>query len=225
VVYAAIRALGWLEDVSADGKIEAVSSAFWLPEVHDLGVKTIAALRLHKGRSGRPIAASMDLAEGPFEINQSVLRQVAACPSHHWRWQDSTFDMPTSAKSNTRSLSLWGGTLSGTDSGEFIGELSWIKEPAQSVSILKDNVRALSAVEGTKAIAMFGLAHMGFDYGYVLRVERTPDGMFNLSEVAQLPAEGDAMVSLAPDLFAVTSASRTVVVSFSKGILGLAKCQ
>ena len=28
VVYAAIRALGWLEDVSADGKIEAVSSAF-----------------------------------------------------------------------------------------------------------------------------------------------------------------------------------------------------
>jgi hypothetical protein len=72
---------------------------------------------------------------------------------------------------------------------------------------------------------MFGLAHMGFNYGYVLRVERAPDGKFNLSEVAQFPAEGNGMVSLEPDLFVVQGVGRAVIFSPSQGVLGLASCQ
>ena len=225
LVYATIRALGWLGDKAAASKIEAVSAAFWLPEVRELGAKTVAALRARRGTLYRPSAASMDLAEGPFEITQSILGQVAACPGHRWQWNDKAFILSENSGKNSHSTPLWGGTLTGTDHGEFMGELSWVKEPGKPVSILKDNVRALATTVDGEAIAMFGLAHMGFNYGYVLRVERTPGETFNLSEVTQLPAEGGGMVSLGPDLFAVETARRAVVFSSTRGILGLAKCR
>ena len=224
VVYASVQALGWLGDVSGMAKIQAATATFWLPEIRSLGVVTVAELRSN-GRSEHPKAASMVQAEDPFELNQHTLDKVAACPGRRWRWEGKTFNLAMTAESNSRSLSLWGGTLTGTDRGEFIGELSWTKQPDKPVSIVKDNVRALSLAADSQAVAMFGLAHMGFNYGYVLRVERTPDGKFSLSKAAQLPAEGAGMVSLGSDLFAVQSAGRAVVFSSSKGILGLAACQ
>jgi hypothetical protein len=73
-------------------------------------------------------------------------------------------------------------------------------------------------------MALFGLAHMGIDYGYVLRLNRSNDGGFHLAQTAFLPAEGDALVPLGRDLFAVRSAGRVVVFSPKLGISGLAKC-
>ena len=66
---------------------------------------------------------------------------------------------------------------------------------------------------------------MGFNYGYVLSVVHNGEGAFHLSETADLPAEGDGLVSFGTDLFAVESAGRMVVFTADQGILGLATCQ
>jgi hypothetical protein len=224
IVYAAIRSLGWLGADAATAKIQEVASGFWLPEVREIGMKTVSALRSPKGRADRPTAESMESGEGPFEIDQRVLDKAAACPSHRWKWKDSVFEMPAKVKQGDKSLSLWGGTLSGTDRGEFIGELTWRTDTDKPETILKDNVTAISRTEDGNAIALFGLAHMGFDYGYVLRLDRN-GGRFHLAELARLPADGDGMASLGPDLFAVRSAGRMIVFSANRGILGLATCE
>jgi hypothetical protein len=167
----------------------------------------------------------MEGDEGPFEIDQRVLAKATACPSQRWEWKDSIFKVPEQAGHGDKSLPLWGGTLSGTDRGEFIGELTWHIDKVKPEMILKDNVTAISRTEDGNAIALFGLAHMGFDYGYVLRLDRNSDGGFHLTGIARLPAEGEGLVSLGRDLFAVRSAGRMVVFSSGLGILGLAKCE
>ena len=167
----------------------------------------------------------MGSVEGLFDIDQQVLASATACPSQRWEWKDSIFEMPAKAEQGNKSMQLWGGTLSGIDRGEFIGELTWRIDKAKPEMILKDNVIAISGTEDGNAIALFGLAHMGFDYGYVLRLERNSDGGFHLTEIARLPARGDGLVSLGQDLFAVRSAGRTIVFSSKLGILGLAMCE
>jgi HEAT repeat protein len=225
IVYAAIRSLGWLGEGGAAAKIEEVASGFWLPEVREIGIKTVSALRFPKGRADRPTAESMQSGEGPFEIDERILEKAAACPSQRWKWQDVVFEMPAKVRQSDNSLNLWGGTLSGTDRGEFIGQLTWRTDTAKPEIILTDNVTAISRTEDGNAIALFGLAHMGFNYGYVLRLDRDSEGRLHLAELARLPAEGDGLASLGPDLFAVRTAGRIVVFSANRGILGLAKCE
>jgi hypothetical protein len=70
-------------------------------------------------------------------------------------------------------------------------------------------------------MVLFGLTHMGLAYGYVLRVIRTSDDDWNLSEVARLPAE--ALTTVAPGTFAALSRNRVVVFT-RVGILGIAAC-
>jgi hypothetical protein len=167
----------------------------------------------------------MQMTEGPFEIDERVLEKASACPSQRWKWQNVVFEMSAKVRQSDSSLNLWGGTLSGTDRGEFIGQLAWRTDTGKSEIILKDNVTAISRTEDGNAIALFGLAHMGFNYGYVLRLDRDGEGHSHLAELARLPAEGDGLATLGPDLFAVRTAGRTVVFSAKRGILGLAKCE
>ena len=78
--------------------------------------------------------------------------------------------------------------------------------------------------DGDGAMVLFGLAHIGFEYGYVLRTERTSDNKWLLSEVARLPGEGEALTTIAPGVFAALSRSRVVVFTRT-GILGMAACE
>jgi len=73
------------------------------------------------------------------------------------------------------------------------------------------------------AIVLFGLAHMGFVDGYVVRVSQRSDGSWSLSEIARLPSTGDALASIGPSLFAAWSENRVIVFS-DQEIVGLAKC-
>lgn len=120
------------------------------------------------------------------------------------------------------SLPLGGGTLTGTNNGEFGGELSWGKGGEQTQLIVKDNVVAIEPAEGG-AIALFGLAHMTISYGYAIHLSPLADGGWSLTEVARLPGAPEAFAVIGPNLFAAWSDGRVIVFS-SKEILGLAAC-
>ena len=68
-----------------------------------------------------------------------------------------------------------------------------------------------------------GLAHMLFDYGYLLRAERKTGGKWELHRLAELPGRAAGFVMLGPDTFGVLSEGRLVVFN-PDGILGLAPC-
>jgi hypothetical protein len=74
------------------------------------------------------------------------------------------------------------------------------------------------------AIVLFGLAHLGFNYGYALKVSRNSDGSWTQTDIARLPAEPQGWTRLKSDRIAVLTADRVVVFSSKEGILGVASC-
>ena len=87
----------------------------------------------------------------------------------------------------------------------------------------RDNVVALE-YDTDGAIAIFGLAHMSFDYGSALKITRNADGTFNQTEVAIFPSEPTAITRLKDGKFAVLTSDRVVIFSSKDGILGTASC-
>ncbi|MGA9043098.1 MAG: HEAT repeat domain-containing protein [Terriglobales bacterium] len=228
VVYAAIRSLGWLGAKSTTPEIEKTGSNYWLPEVRENAARVATALRSSEGRVEWPsrdwlVPSRYGFQHELFTIDAQVLREASACPGGSWRWKEISFKIPTRTERQAESLRFRDGELVGTDHGEFGGELAWLPSNGQPQTILKDNVTQMERDEDG-AIALVGLAHMSFDYGYVLKMERTARETWNLTEVARLPAKADGLTALSSDLFAARSFGRVVVFSSKQGILGLATC-
>jgi len=87
----------------------------------------------------------------------------------------------------------------------------------------RDNVRGMD-YDNDGAIVLFGLAHMGFNFGYALKVSRNADGTWTQTEVARLPGEPEWWTRLNLDRVAVLAGNKVVVFSPREGILGVASC-
>jgi hypothetical protein len=74
------------------------------------------------------------------------------------------------------------------------------------------------------AIVIFGLAHLGFNYGYALKVSLNADGSWTKTDIAHLPGEPQSWTRLKSDRIAVLASNRVVVFSSKEGILGTASC-
>lgn len=226
VVYAAIRSLGWFGDTSAVPAMERIASDYWLPEVR-AKAKQVAWVLSSEGRVNRPSQFSRpsENDRNPFVIDREVLDGVPDCPSKQWKWKDTSFRFPAS-RSNERNteLQISDGKFVGTNHGEWGGELMWRPTNGEPISIQKDNVVGIEPDEdGT--VVLFGLAHMGLAYGYAVHVTRSNGETWRSVEVARLPAEAGALVTVGPDLFAAWSDRRVVVFSTRQSILGLATCE
>jgi HEAT repeat protein len=224
VVYAAIRSLGWLGDTSAVLMMQKIASDYWLPEVRSKA-KLVAEKLSSDGRVSPPAQFSQPFENGdnPFVIDREVLGNVPSCSNGLWHWKNTSFGMPTRSSERNTELRTANGRFVGTNRGEWGGELTWHPTGGKQESIQKDNVVGIVA-DADGAIALFGLAHMGFAYGYALHVTRPDGATWKSVEVARLPAEADALVAITPDLFAAWSSHRVVVFSIKSGILGLAAC-
>ena len=229
VTYAAVRGIGWLGDKQALPDVQKVASNHWLPEVRDEATRTMAALRSSKGRlEGTWKFIPWEGVGEPFEIDHEILGEAPSCRSQRWAWNGATFKLrPHQQGSDAQgrmSLQFSGGKLEGTNLGEFGGTLTWksLDRNTKSEVIFQDDVVGM-ANDRDGAMALFGLSHMGLAYGYVLRVIRTSGDDWNLSEVARLPAEGEALTTVAPGTFAALSRNRVVVFTRT-GILGMAAC-
>jgi HEAT repeat protein len=230
VTYAAVRAIGWLGDKEALPDLEKVSANHWLPEVREEAARAIAALRSPKGRLDEtwkffPLDENAGEA---FEVDSEILRKEVSCSSQRWIWNGTTFTLARALQGNEPrrdiSLAFSGGKLTGRDNGEFGGTLTWkgADRNVKPTVIFKDDVTGM-AKDRDGAMVLFGLSHMGFDYGYVLRADRSSDNKWILSEVARLPGNGEALTTIAPGIFAALSRNRVVVFT-PAAILGLATC-
>jgi HEAT repeat protein len=229
VTYAAVRGIGWLGDKRALPDLQKVATSHWLPEVRDEATRTMAALRSPKGRlEGTWKFIPSEGVGEPFQIDQEILGEAPFCRGQFWAWNGVTFKLQPHQQGpdaqGSLSLQFSGGKLEGTNHGEFGGTLTWksLDRTAKSEVIFRDDVVGM-ANDGDGAMVLFGQAHMGLAYGYVLRVVRTSDGHWNLSEAARLPAVGEALTTLNPGTFAALSQNRVVVFT-RKGILGMAAC-
>jgi HEAT repeat protein len=225
VVYAAIRSLGWLGDTSAVPVMERIASEYWLPEVQ-AQAKRVAGVLSSVGRVSRPSRFSRPSENGDnhFAINREVLTGVSDCPSKLWQWKDTSFRFPKRSYDGDTELLVQDGKFVGTNHGEWGGELVWRPAIGEPESIEKDNVVGIEP-DADGPIVLFGLAHMGLAYGYAVHITRANGETWKAVEVARLPAEAGALVTIGPRLFAAWSDRRVVVFSASRGILGLATCE
>jgi HEAT repeat protein len=225
VVYAAIRSLGWLGDTSAVPVMERIASDYWLPEVR-AKAKQVAGLLSSAGRVSRPSRFShpSEGSDNPFAIDREVLDGVSDCPSKRWQWKDTSFRFPKKSHDRDTELQVRDGKFVGTNHGEWGGELMWRPTSGESESIEKDNVVGIEP-DADGPIILFGLAHLGLAYGYAVHVTRPNGETWKPVEVARLPAEAGALVTIGVDLFAAWSDRRVVVFSAKQGILGLATCE
>jgi hypothetical protein len=67
------------------------------------------------------------------------------------------------------------GDLVGTDHGEWSGELTWIPKTGR-VGSAHQRQRLGMDYDNDCSIVLFGLAHLGFNYGYALKVNRNARG-------------------------------------------------
>jgi HEAT repeat protein len=228
VTYAAVRAIGWLGDQQALPDLQKIASSHWLPEVRGEATRAADALRSPKGRlEGTWKFIGWKGPGEPFEIDHEILNETPSCHRQRWVWNGVTFKLAHQQGQDAResaSLQFNGGKLEGTNHGEFGGVLTWkrLGGNAKPEIVFRDNVVGM-ANDGEGAMVLFGLAHLGLAYGYVLRVIRTSDGEWNLSEVARLPADAEGLITIAPGTFAALSRNRVVVFTRT-GILGMAAC-
>jgi hypothetical protein len=232
IVNAAGSSLGWLGDRNALPDLDRVATAYWLPEVRQNAAKSANAIRSPEGRlsSGEAKLPNSGYRAGPFDLVTDGLPRIELdCKTNQWRWKNQTFKL-SRVSSHASSLQLRNdtliGDLVGTNNGEWGGQLAWLPGIGKPEILVRDNVAGIESAsdDGRVAIVFLGLAHMGFDYGYVLKVSIAGNGTGQISEIARLPGEPVRWSTLGPGLFAVKANDRVVVISSSDGILGLAEC-
>jgi hypothetical protein len=215
VVYAAATSLGRLgpeAPASASPALRRVAQTHWLPEVRTRAVQVLAAL----DRRERFSPSDQEDLGGPIE--SYVTEEEARHPCSDWRWQGHKIgpDKPLT------SLVLSTGRLDARDRGEWGGELAWTPKSGRPVQLVRDNFQALDPIGDGRVLALGGLAHMVFNFGYVVLLE--PDGGgWRLREVARLPGQFRSLGVIGPDTYAAFSFKRVVVFNTS-GIVGMASC-
>jgi HEAT repeat protein len=230
VVYAAIWGVGWLGDQNAVAKLDKLASTYWLAELRDDAAHVASALRSTKRRLDRGPWNVEDrgMRMNPtFLITDGVRGRQESCPENLWQWQEEKFKIQQSRGANAHTLRLSNGgvtgELVGTDHGEWGGDLTWIPGKGTPEMLDRDNVRGMAYDDGG-AIVIFGLAHLGFNCGYVIRVSRSADGSWMQRDIAHLPGKPESWTRLKSDRTAVLTAGRVVVFSSKEGILGIASC-
>jgi len=211
VAYASADALGVLGLPDAIPALEKTSRTYWLPEVRDQASQSARVLRAGgHSEAVRRFGPTISDIVSQEEVNHP-------CPS--WTWQGQTLLAPSSV---VQSIRLPTGTLTATDQGEWGGGLTWSPRSGQSQTLVNDNVRSLEPIEGG-VLALGGLAHLSFNYGYVVRV-RLNGTAWDVREIVRLPNRFGAITSIGPHTYAAWSFKRVVIFS-EDGILGMAACQ
>lgn len=227
VVYAAIRAAGWLGDQNAISKLDKLASDYWLLEIREYAATVALALRSKARHVDRGTWKEMDHGiqlDPTYVITDGIRSQQKSCPGNLWKWQGESVKLLPDRYEKAHSLNFGNvGKLIGTNHGEWGGELTWIPKQGAPIVLVRDNVHGME-YDDDGAIVLFGLAHLSFNYGYALRVSRNADGTWTQTEIARLPGEPQNCTQLKSNRIAVLTANRVVVFSSKEGILGVASC-
>jgi hypothetical protein len=237
VVYSAARSLGWLGTKEALPDLDRIASTYWLPEIREMAGKSAAGIRSAVGHT-QPFSAAKFAGprygwgpgEEPMGVDRWILHDEPACSSGRWDWQGQSFPLARDTRlidrveRNGTTLDFPDGKLVGVNHGEWGGELSWQPKKTKPEVIDKENVIAILK-DGDNAVAVFGLSHMGLDYGRAMSLKRKPDGAWATGRFMQFFAEPEAVTALGNGRFAALNVGRVVVFSSDEGIMGLAECK
>jgi hypothetical protein len=230
VVYAATQAVGWLGDKNAMAKLDKLAADHWLAELRDDAAQVSNKLRLRQGRVERGTWEFMDhgiMRDPSWVIPDGIRGKQQSCHANLWQWQGEQFKIVQGRETEAHALdfgngNVWG-DLVGTDHGEWSGVLAWIPKQGAPEVLIRDNVQGMD-YDNDGAIVLFGLAHLGFNYGYALKVSRNADGSWTRTDIARLPGEPQGWTRLKSDRIAVLTARRVVVLSSKDGIIGVVPC-
>lgn len=231
-VSAALEALRRLEAVSAAGDLRALSASHWHPYIRDRANRAAEALE-----TGAPSDFPPSEAHHERILADSYPRPE--CISGRWVWQGSELPAieaqvayePADSFGVERRLDIATGYLTGSDRGEWGGELVWHSGSNEPAILIERNIRAILPY-GEGALISTGLAHLGMQEGAVFRVEFSAEGDPQIFQVAELPgAPLGGMVHITDRLYAVSELRGeddpdgfVTVFDAEAGILGLADC-
>ena len=230
IVYAAISSVGWMGDKKAIPALNKLASDFWMAEIRKQAAQTASALQAPKGVVERGSWVVDDQGESrdpTWVITEGVGGIRSSCRSNRWQWQGQTFSLSPDPEIEAHALRFrtenMAGELIGTDHGEWGGSLTWVPFQGTPVVLDRENVHGLEYADGG-AVALFGLAHLGFNYGYALRVSLKADGTWEQAELARLPGEPEGHIRMENGDIAVLSGGSVVMLSQKTGIFGVATC-
>jgi hypothetical protein len=229
-VYAAISAAGWLGDSDAAVNLDKIAASYWLVQLRGEAAQAANALRSPQGRMKRgtwDVMKNGEERDPTWVITDGIFGQQQSCPRNLLEWQGERFKTDPRRAVEAHALNFGNGNmlgdLVGTDHGEWSGELTWVPKQGVPEVLARDNVHGMD-YDNDGAIVLFGLAHLGFNYGYALKVSRNADGSWTQTDIARLPGEPQSWTRLKSDRIAVLTAGRVVVFSSKEGVLGVAPC-
>ncbi|QRP64525.1 HEAT repeat domain-containing protein [Rhodanobacter sp. FDAARGOS 1247] len=174
VVAATILAEVRLGDETAVPALRQVAQTHWFAAVRRAADEAVAALQ-----AGNPKALdSLYRTDNRFANllwNNPLAKEAASCV------------LPAATRA-PMSVDLHGGTLGGSDRGEFGGNLTWMRAGAPPKLLLERNVSGMLKLSDRTAWVITGLSHMGMEYAAVYRVQITGDGKVAISRLLNLPA-------------------------------------
>lgn len=231
-VNAALEALRRLEAVEASGDMRALSVSHWHPYIRERARRAAEALE-----TGAP--SDFPPGEPHYERLWADSYPRPECTSGRWVWQGSELPAieaqvayePADSFGAERRLDIATGYLTGSDRGEWGGELVWHSGSNEPAILIERNIRTMLPYRDGALIST-GLAHLGMQEGAVFRVEFSPEGDPEIFQVAELPgAPLGGMAHITDRLYAVSELRSEVdpdgfvtVFDAEIGILGLADC-
>lgn len=234
LVLAAAIALANMNAKSSIAALRQVESAHWYPPVRDVARAAILQLE-----SGKPLKEPLDWKNGEIPGSPESCIQVqepaAEEPRDRKRQMDDDsgklFDLAVSTRNGGAksgvvpnvALKVADGWLTGTDSGEWGGQLMLQSPQGTTHVITEANVQNLFSL-GQQTVAVTGLAHMGFNGGMLLRINSDGRGSYTATPWKRLPAAPDTSWLLESGKVLVNTRGGGSVVIDVTGNLRMAEC-
>ncbi len=252
VVYAATRALGWLGAKDALRDVEKIADTYWLEAVREEARKAADALRAPAGALPRPAVSEGWLDYPPdvtdFNVDAANAPDVAPCESGRWRWKGSEFGAPDKSRM-ALDLGAPRGRITGSDHGEWGGELIWNPDGGEKSLLSHDNVQGIEAARQGFVVA-FGGGGLFRSYdphpppavspdgdaletievsngpdgsGWAMLAQPDASGAWRMRRVAVFPRGVEVLATIGSGVYSAWSGNRAVVFS-EDGIQGVAAC-
>ena len=196
LVYGAAESLGMLKHNEAVSPLAEVSKAHWYPPVREVARHAIETIqndganqeeeRLAPGERGFPdlerIGRDMEtvLEEEAEKVRFAVLPPAPDLPVK------IKADATAVQTEQRRAVAVDGGYLVARDYGEFGGDISFVDADGNSHVVVEENTHEIYKMP-SGIFAVSGLAHMGYNSGFIYKIEKAGEQRWTGTKWRALP--------------------------------------
>lgn len=121
-------------------------------------------------------------------------------------------------------INVNGGWLLGSNQGEFGGEIAYTSPEGKTQIIDNRNVEDIYEFSNGTVVAVTGLAHLSFNRGVIVRLDRARDGKWPSTPWLKLPAAPQSSWLIAPNELLVNTLRGGSVIISEDGAIRMADC-